>query len=663
MPSRDVQVLTVLGAGDMGHGIAELAALKGIQVRLRDVNPASLDRARERVTASLAKLAEKGQVTSEEAAAAGARITYTLDLQEALKGTEAVIEAVPELLGLKQKVFSEVEELAPPEALLASNTSGIRIGEIGAVLHNPSRLVGLHFFNPVMLMDLVEVVPSEFTTPEYREAGVALSRKLGKRVVVCEKDLPGFITTRLMGAFFNSAAWLSQKGRATPEEVDSALRFRAGFPMGPFELADMVGLDVARDAGHYIAERLGPAYRTAPLIEERAAGGNFGKKTGRGFYDWSSGKPRLSPEAGKAFDPALVLAVVANEAAKLVEEGAGSPAEVDEAMRLGCGFPKGPLEWADETGLDRVLMALLDLREKLSLDIHEPADLLVNLVKAGKIGRRAGQGFYAHAKAPAQAPGPVLLSVDAPTGVATLVINRPHRLNALTGEVLEALKAAVEALGHDPSVRAILLRGAGEKAFCAGADLGDQAQMSPVDALALARRGQSLTNAIEKCGKPVVAALNGYALGGGFELALACDFRLAAARAEVGLPEVALGLIPAMGGTQRLPKLVGLAKAKEFILLGGRVKADEALRLGIVTAVYPNDQFDAEVRAFAERLARGAPVAQSLAKQALHVAMTADTAVGQEFEAAAFGMVLSTEDAAEGVRAFLTRERAAFQGK
>lgn len=328
---RDVRTIAVLGAGDMGHGVAELAAMRGFDVRLRDVSPDPLARAREAIRASLDKLVSKNRLTREQADAAAGRIAFTTDLQEAVGAADLVLEAVPEKLDLKRLVFKEVEALAPPGAVLASNTSALRIREIGQDLADPSRLVGMHFFNPVLLMDLVEIIPGPRTSPEAVRTAEEVSRALGKTFVTLKADTPGFVTSRLIGAWVGAGVLAHEHKLGSKEEIDAAMRYRAGFPMGPFELADYTGLDVGVHAGGYIASRLGDAYRPAASMKALVDQGLLGKKTGRGFYEWSGGKmaTMLTPDMARAFDPALVMGVVANEAVKLLEQGVATAAEID----------------------------------------------------------------------------------------------------------------------------------------------------------------------------------------------------------------------------------------------------------------------------------------------------------------------------------------------
>ncbi|MFA5860731.1 MAG: 3-hydroxyacyl-CoA dehydrogenase/enoyl-CoA hydratase family protein [Candidatus Thermoplasmatota archaeon] len=672
---RDIRTLAVLGAGDMGHGVAELAALSGIDVWLRDIDAVALDRAMGKVRASLDKLVQRQRATGAQADAAFARIRPTRELAEAVGSADLIIEAVPEKLELKQRVFAEVESAAPPQAVLASNTSAIRIREVGAQLRDPSRLVGMHFFNPVLLMDLIEIIPSPSTSKDAVEAAESFAKKLGKTHVTLREDTPGFVTSRLIGTWVGAAVICFEHKLGGKEEIDSALRFKAGFPMGPFELADYTGLDIGVHAAEYMASRLGDAYKPGPGMRALVDQGLLGKKNGRGYYEWNVGKMLIpiTPDVGRSFDPALVLSVVANEAAKLLEQGVADAKDIDLAMRHGCAFPMGPLEWADSVGLDTVLKALYSLEEKTGHPIVKPYEKLVELVEGGKLGKASGQGFYQYggsatgAAVAAPASGPkfetVLYDLDAAMMVATITLNRPHRLNAINGQLLVDLRAALAAAESDDRARAVIITGSGDKAFCVGADLGDVGGMTPASATALAREGHWMCIGIEKMGKPVIAAVNGHALGGGFELTLPCDFRVAARRATFGLPEVTIGLLPAMGGTQRLPRLVGLSRAKEIALLGNRVDAQKAHELGLVHRVFENDSFERDTRAFAAELASRAPLSMRMTKQLLNSALSTDILMGMEAESTAFGVLASTEDMLEGVSSMFAKKKPEFRGK
>ena len=648
-----MQRIAVLGAGEMGHGISELAALRGFAVSMRDIKQEYLDRGMERVRWSLDKLVERKQVTREQANEAMANIHPTLDLREACRDADFVIEAVFEDMDLKRHVFKEVDEVAPAKSILASNTSAIPIGGMASATKRPQNVVGMHFFNPPMLMPLVEIIRTDKTSEATLSAAVGLARSLGKTPIVVRKDVPGFITTRVLGPYLEEAAWIHETEGVSIETIDAAMRFRAGFPMGPFELADQVGIDVI----HHLIENAG---RPMPKsVESLVQMKRFGRKTGEGFYSYASGRRKLTPEMGKAFDPLRILAPMINEAADLVANEVASPEEIDEAMRLGTAFPKGPLATADDYGLDAVVAALKGNPR------HPTTTLLTDMVSRGELGAKTGKGFYEHRGGTApSALQTWILSKDPSTRVATLMLNRPDRLNTLSPQVFDELEGALRALERDDDVRCLVITGSGDRSFSAGADLTSFADVGKAHKVwQVSRRSEEVFARLAHFPKPTVAAINGYCFGGGLEMALACDVRIAAKRAKLGQTEVNLGLVPGAGGSHRLVRTVGLAKAKELVFLGSRLSADEALAIGLVTRVSDNERFVADVQEMAEKLATQAPVALRLAKILLNRSSDMSLDAALEMEALAFGLTLSTDDVFEGFQAFMEKREPKFKGE
>jgi enoyl-CoA hydratase/3-hydroxyacyl-CoA dehydrogenase len=255
------------------------------------------------------------------------------------------------------------------------------------------------------------------------------------------------------------------------------------------------------------------------------------------------------------------------------------------------------------------------------------------------------------------------IKVEREQNTLWIILNRPHRLNTFNDVLIEELSDMLETAEKDASVKCVVITGDGDRAFSAGADVTMFSKATPVKAEEFSRAGQKAFGKIEEMTKPVIAAINGFALGGGLELALACDFRVAAEHAELGSPEINLGLIPGWGGTQRLVRIIGLARAKELVMLGNRLKADEALKIGLVNKVVHYEKLKDEVRTMAQKLAEGPPIAMKYAKHALNFGTQVPLEVGLRLEAGLMGLSFSTEDLKEGVEALMSKRKAEFKGR
>ena len=279
----------VLGAGTMGHGIAQVTAMAGHDVVVRDVETAYVNDGLESIESTLQGGVDRGKVTTAEKTAALERIEGTTDLETAVGEASIVIEAVPEDVDLKRETFEQVEALAPPDALLASNTSSLSVTEIAGVLENPSRAIGLHFFNPVHLMDLVEIVVPEQTAEATVDRARAFVEDLEKEPIVV-RDSAGFATSRLGVTLGVEAVRMLEEGVADPRDIDRAMELGYNHPMGPIELGDVVGLDVRLDILEHLREELGERFRPPQLLRQKVRAGKLGRKTGEGFYVWEDGE-------------------------------------------------------------------------------------------------------------------------------------------------------------------------------------------------------------------------------------------------------------------------------------------------------------------------------------------------------------------------------------
>jgi enoyl-CoA hydratase/3-hydroxyacyl-CoA dehydrogenase len=657
MKLEDIKTIAVIGAGTMGHGIAELAALAGYNVVMRDINEEFVQKGYKAIEWSLNKFAEKGTMTPDQAKATLKRVKAVVDIKEAVKDADFVIEAAPEIMKLKKELFTDLDKYAPKHAILASNTSSLSITEIGKATKRPGQVVGMHYFNPPVKMALVEVIKGKETDEAVMKLTVDLAKKFGKSPIRVEKDTFGFIVNRvLVGPFMFESAWIVSRGKATVEEVDSRMKYYEGFPMGPFELQDLTGIDI----GYHLTKEAG--LPVPSLIEDVVKKNRLGRKTGAGFYQYKDGQgANFSRDAGKNFDPITIYALMVNEACQLIEDGVSVPSDIDQAVQLGAGFPEGILARADRIGLDKMLTALEGLSKEQTDERYKPSALLKKMVKEGKTGQAAGEGFYKYGSSVSSGAREfkaIKLEVDK-QGIAWITLNRPHRLNAINSEMREELPIVFAEMAKNDAVRVVVIKGAGDKAFSAGADITEFAGGKPYQ---FAELGEFF-NTPAQFPKPVIAAIDGFALGGGLELALACDFRIASKRSEVGQPEIKLGLIPGGGGTQRLVRLIGPSRTKELVMLGDRISAEQAEQWGLINRVVDNNLFDREVRSFAEKLASGPPIAIRFTKKVVDWGGQAPMEAALFIEREAFGLLFSTEDMIEGTTAFLTKKKPEFKGK
>ena len=283
--AEDIQTAAVLGAGTMGHGIAQTLALAGIETRLYDVSGEVLEASLAKVRANLDKGVEKGKVEAAARDAALERLSTGTDFDAALEGVEAVIEAVPERLDLKRDLFGRLGERLGPEVLLATNTSSLSISAIAEAAAHPERVTGMHFFNPVHIMKLVEVVRTEASSPQAVELSMDLARRMGKDPISVQ-DSPGFASSRLGLVIGLEAIRMVEAGVASAEDIDKAMTLGYGFPMGPLRLTDLVGLDVRLSIAEYLAREVGPHFEPPLLLRAKVERGELGKKSGQGFYSW-----------------------------------------------------------------------------------------------------------------------------------------------------------------------------------------------------------------------------------------------------------------------------------------------------------------------------------------------------------------------------------------
>lgn len=393
---QEIQTVAVIGSGEMGRGIAAVAALSGFKTYVNDIDEEQLAEAEDEITWSYNKSIEKGKTTQSKVDEAINNLLFTTDFKEAVEDAEFVTEAAVEQQNIKENIFLDIDETAPSEAILATNTSGLNITKLAETTNRPEQVIGTHWFNPPMLMDLVEIIKTEYTSEKVAKTVQEVIESFDKTPIICEIDIPSFIVNRLMRPYGEGPAWMVYRGEHSIEEIDSAMKFKEGFPMGPFELADFTGgiqLRVEGEQDHLDDERpMSYETKVSPLLHQIYDKGRYGRKTGAGYYEYDDqDEPTISVDAGQGFDTLLVWAPIINEAAKLVENDIATVEDVDTGAKLGGNWPVGPLEKADVEGADVILKKLTEVASR-----HDDTNKLVETLPTDLLIEKAknGDSFY-----------------------------------------------------------------------------------------------------------------------------------------------------------------------------------------------------------------------------------------------------------------------------
>lgn len=626
-----IQKVAVLGAGNMGSGIAQAFAAAGFQVSMRDVRPEFVAKGRERIEVPLRKRVEQGKMAASEVDALLSRLHGTTDLHEAVSDADLIIEAVFEDLKVKKEVFAEVSKHAKPTVIFATNTSSLSVSDIASATDRPERVAGMHFFFPAAVNKLVEVVAGRYTDPAVVDELVKVTRAIGK-VPIPTADAFGFAVNRFFVPWVNESVRILEEGVADIATIDAAAKDAFQITMGPFELMNVTGVPISLHAETTLYHGFGDAYKPAALLEKQVASGK----------NWElAGTP--DPTKFAAVQERL-LGVEFGIASRLVEEGVATAVDTDKGATVGLRWAKGPFAMMNAMGTKRALELVQRYHTKwgnsfpVSKELqrlgakNEPWDLpLVRFEKEGRVG--------------------------------VLTVDRPDALNALNAKVLSDFEKQARAAFADPDVRVLIVTGEGQKAFIAGADIKEMSTKTVAQARHFTQLGQQAIRALETGGKPVIAAVNGFAFGGGLELAMAADIILAADKAVFGLPEVTLGIHPGFGGTQRLPRFVGMQRAKELVFTGRRFDANEAKQMGLVLEVVPQADLMKRALGLANLIANNAPIALGLAKAAMDRGADVDLSTGLAYELEAVAQCFATEDQKGAMLAFMNKGKYEMKGR
>ena len=655
----------VVGAGTMGGQIAQTIAAAGIPVVLKDVQDelveAGLAEARKVTAGQVGKLVERGKLDQE---AADARVASVVDRihgtteYEGFGDVDFVIEAVPERMEIKRAVFEDLDALTPGHAILASNTSSLSITEIGEATSRPHRVCGFHYFYPASVMRLIEVVEGDDTEAETLQAAVAFAQTIRKMPITCV-EVPGFVVNRILNSALSEVWRMQEEQGLSIAGIDAAVTESKTAPMGPFQLGDLLGLDTVLHVAEYLDASYPGRMHVHGGLRELVAAGKLGAKSGGdGFY--RNGDAQLpggaDPDPQELADRFNLKALV--ESCLLVEEGVVSTKDLDLGMMAGAGLIPPPFARADGTGLDDVVRRLETAAEEWG-ERFAPPLLLRRLANQGRTGLKAGQGFFAYKR-----PDPEgfeqgeTVTLETRGDIAIAWLDSPP-MNALSPKVVEDLQAVWNHVRDHGSIRALVVTSANPQVFCAGADIKAFTQLDEATGRAFIGGAHALLREMETSGIVTIAAVNAIAFGGGCELAMGCDVRIAARSALFGQPEVNLGILPGLGGTQRLPRLVGTNKALEMNLTGDPISADEAYEFGLVNRVVPDHELLDTALAWARKLAGQAPLSVGWIKA---VSSDATLDAGIEAEKEAFAAALASEDAREGLSAFLGKRQPQWRG-
>ncbi|MBJ7471557.1 MAG: enoyl-CoA hydratase/isomerase family protein [Solirubrobacteraceae bacterium] len=668
----------VVGAGTMGGHIAQTIAAAGIPVLMKDIKQefidAGMEAARQASVQGFKGAVKKGKMTEEEAAAKVEEIlgliTGTLDY-DGFGDVDFVIEAVPERMDIKQSIFQQLDAVTPSHAILATNTSALSVSEIGEATTRPDKVVGFHYFYPAFMMPLVEVIEGEYTSAETVAVAYAFAQQTRKQPIICG-ECPGFVVNRILIAAVGEIWKAQEEGGLDIQKLDQGMQDAKALPLGPFILLNMLGLDTALHTAQHLHEEYDSSLENPEAdgsfyvhkgITELVAAGKSGVKSGEGVY-LADGTKNLPGDNEPDIEDLVTRTLLTSlrEACYLVEEGIAGIRDIDFGMMGGAGMDprRGlmpPFMKADQIGLDVVLQQFEDAAAKHGSRFAPPV-LLQRLVAQGRLGTKSGQGFYPYPNFDAEQPAELVKLESRGDGVSIAWLAN-GLMNSLSPTVIGDLRKVWDVVDGRGD-RALIIASANPLLFCAGADIKAFTQLDEKTGGELINAAHGLFRDFEKSSTVTIAAVNGLAYGGGCELAMACDIRLAARAAVFGQPEIKLGLIPGFGGTQRLPRLVGEGRALELNLIGDPLPAALAEDYGLVNRVVDDHALLETALNWARKITTQAPLA---AQQIKTVSNQGDIDTGVAAEIAGFASVFASADATEGISAFLGKREASWTGK
>tara|TARA_B100000676_G_scaffold21815_1_gene18837 strand:- start:1677 stop:3737 length:2061 start_codon:yes stop_codon:yes gene_type:complete len=684
---RTIESIAIIGAGNMGSGIAQKSAQEHFNVQMVDREHQWVNKGQQTISDFLDEAVSRRIFSSTQVEEIKSRVIGVVGTENVSSDTDLVIEAVFEDFEIKTEVFGILDEVCDEHTILASNTSSLSVNDLADAVGRPDRFVGLHFFYHPAKNRLVEIIPAQTTSPETLAAVEQYCKTMGKVVIVC-KDRPGFVVNRFFVPWLNEACKLLEEGVGTTAQIDAVARgaFRIG--LGPFALMNLTGSPIAMHSTDYLAAQLDtPRYSATQSLRDLVADGR----------NWDiSGDEECGERAATVIRERLLGQVFA-VSAQIVAEEICSMEDVDRGAKVGLRWALGPFEIANRIGVkEAVRMAKVYAQEA---DLELP-DWFTERQESFEFS---------------------YIDVSVNDGIATVRINRPEAMNALNVTVVSQLGEKLDELNARDDVTTIVLEGAG-KAFVAGADVKffvDKIRADSIrDIYDFTANGHVVLNKLENSPKTTIALTTGLALGGGLELALACDYRVGTRRSQFRFPETSIGIYPGLGGTQRTPRICGTECARYAVLAGNFLDAFSAKALGLLTHLvepsvveavvhqiasqgkpnekYPSapaesdhplvvfatsfysdgnmssllagsvpDGFDADDKMVSRQLkslSRTAPIALSMASDLLDAAAGTDLISGLESELEGLDNIFNTADALEGLSALIEGRRPGYSG-
>ena len=679
---RTVESIAIIGAGNMGSGIAQKSAQEHFEVQMVDREQQWVDRGQQIISDFLDEAVERRIFSPAQIEGIRSRITGVTGTENVASDTDLVIEAVFEDFDIKTEVFGILDEVCDEHTILASNTSSLSVNDLAEAVGRPDRFVGLHFFYHPAKNRLIEVIPAKTTSSETLAAVEQYCKTMGKVVIVC-KDKPGFVVNRFFVPWLNEACRLLEEGVGSTAQIDAVARdaFRIG--LGPFALMNLTGSPIALHSTDYLAAQLDtPRYLATQSLRDLVAEGRI----------WEIGEDEGCSDESAVIIRERLLGQVFAVSSQIVDEGICSIEDVDRGAKVGLRWARGPFELANRIGVGEAVRMASAYATEAGLSLPDWFT----------VRKESFEFSY--------------IDVGIEDGIATVSMNRPEAMNALNVTLVSQLGEALDELNTRDDVTTIVLEGAG-KAFVAGADVKFFVDKIRADAIQeiydFTAHGHAVLDKLENSQKTTIALTTGLALGGGLELALACDYRVGTRRTQFRFPETGIGIYPGLGGTQRTPRICGIECARYAVLAGSFLDAVSAEALGLLTHLVGPSQVEATVVSIASEgkpenkypghpansenatvafatsfysdgnisslmsgeipggfdiadkvvsrqlksLSRAAPIALSMANDLLNAATDSNLKAGLESELEGLERIFGTADALEGLSALIEGRR------